>query len=103
MAGERGSFVAHALHEATVAGDHEHVMIDHRFAEGCPKMFFGNRHSHRVGESLTERTRGHLDTRGVAHFRMAGVIDPSCLKARRSSTSTPYPFNHSSVYWRIEA
>ena len=48
-------------------------MIDHgvaRSVELCGEAALGDRHSNTVRESLAERTRGRLDTRGEAVLRM---------------------------------
>ena len=63
VAGERGGLVADALHEATVAGDHERVVVDDIVAELCAQPALGDRHADGVGEALAERAGGDLDAR----------------------------------------
>ena len=72
VAGERRRLVTDALHHATVAGDHERVVVDRLLAEPGPQEALGDRHADGVAEALPERTGGHLDARGVAGLRVAG-------------------------------
>ena len=64
--------MADALHQAAVAGDHEHVVVAQLGTEPGPEVGLGDGHADGVAEALTERTRGDLDTRGVVDLGMAG-------------------------------
>ena len=72
MTGERRRFVRDALHEAAVAGDHEGVVVLGLGAEAGAQIGFGDRHADGVGEALSERPGGDLDTGGVARLGVAG-------------------------------
>ena len=72
VAGERGRLVADALHQATVTGDHERVVVLRLGAEPGAQVPLGDRHADGVGESLTERSRRDLDAGGVAGLGVAG-------------------------------
>ncbi len=72
MAGERCRFVADALHQAAVAGDHEREVVLRLGAETGPQVRLGDRHADGVGEALAERPGGDLDAGGVAGLGMAG-------------------------------
>ena len=64
VAGERGRFVRDAFHEAAVADEAVGVVIDDRRAVLVVlrrEQFLGERHAHRVGETLAERTGGRFD------------------------------------------
>ena len=70
---EAADLVRNAFHQATIAEKHIGVMIDHVKAVNieCAREFaLGNRHADRVGQPLTERPGGGLDTRGDTDFRM---------------------------------
>ena len=64
--------MAHAFHEASVAGQHEGVVIHHIAAEASRQFTFGECHAYGVGEALAEWAGGHFHTGGVMHFRVAG-------------------------------
>ena len=72
VAGERGRLVRHALHQATVTGDHERVVVDGVGAEPVGEDPLGDRHADSVGEALTERSGGDLDARRVTGLGVAG-------------------------------
>ena len=65
MAGQRGGLVRHALHHASVTGDHVGVVVDRVAAEPLAEDPFGERHPDRVRKPLTERTGRDLDPCGV--------------------------------------
>ena len=71
VAGERGGFVADALHEAAVAGNRPRVVVDEAGTEALAQHPLGDGHPHGVGEALAERSGGHLDARRVARLGMA--------------------------------
>jgi hypothetical protein len=71
VSGERCRLVADALHQAAVTGDGERVVVDRLTAESGAQIAFGDRHSDRVGETLTERSGSDLDAGGVADLGMA--------------------------------
>ncbi len=82
--GDRGGLVRDALHEIAVGADEPRAVVDdlvagavvpggqHRLGEGEPD---------RVGETLTERTGGDLDARGVAPFGVAGRLGAELAEA----------------------
>src|SRR5262249_57077644 len=74
VAGERSRFVAHAFLEAAVAADHEHVVVDRRAAEPLAQVRLGQSDADTVRESLSERARRHLHTRGVPVLGMTGRL-----------------------------
>ena len=70
MSGEVDGLVAHALHQAAVAGDHVGVVVDEAgIARG--QRLLGDRHADRGRETLPERAGGRLDAERVAVFGMA--------------------------------
>ncbi len=71
MARERDRLVRQTLHETAVAGDHIGTMIDEARAEARREEPLGERHAHRVGETLRERPGRRFDARGVAALGMA--------------------------------
>ena len=71
VAGERRGLVAHALLEAAVAGDREHVVVGDLGAEARAQVRLGERDADAVGDALTERTGRDLDAGGVAVLGVA--------------------------------
>ena len=66
MTGKGGGFIRHAFHQTAVSdqciGAVIYDAVGFRVvARG--KVTFGDRHTHSVGDSLTERSRGDLDAR----------------------------------------
>src|SRR5271167_863260 len=64
MAGERSRLRGHTLHEVTVADDRVGGVIDYLESGTVVarrQLRFGDRHAHRVGESLPEWSRGNFD------------------------------------------
>ena len=72
MAGQGNRFLADALHEATVAGDHIGAVIDQVVAPTGGQRSFGQGHADGVGEALAKRTGSSLNAAGDAVFRVAG-------------------------------
>src|SRR5690606_8973168 len=73
-AGERTRFVRDTLHQAAIAEKCVAVMVDDSVAvtvELRGENFFRQRHADGIGEALTERTGGGLDTRRVAVLGVA--------------------------------
>ena len=73
VAGERSGFGRDTLHQATVAGEHVGVVVKQRevlLVEGGAEVSLRDRETDGVGETLTERTGGDLDTRGDADLRV---------------------------------
>jgi hypothetical protein len=81
VSGERTGFMADAFLHATVAGDHEHVMIGHVGTETTAQSALGNRHADGIAEALTERPRRHFDAAGVAVFGMSRRGRPELTEA----------------------
>ena len=74
VASERRCLMGDALHKVTVTGDEPRVAVN----DGVPlaiepgrEVCFGDGHADRVCDSLSQRTGGRLNARGVAHLRMA--------------------------------
>ena len=80
VAGERRRLVTDALHETTVTGDHEHVVVVQLGAEARTQMTFGDRHADGVGEPLAERTGRHLDAGSVPALGMSWRRRPPLAK-----------------------
>ena len=72
MPGEGGGFVADPFHQAAVTGDAISVVVDQIVTKAAGHQPFRQGHADRVGQSLTQRAGGGLDTAGVAVFRMSG-------------------------------
>ena len=70
--GERDRFLADALHQAAVAGNHIGAVVDELVAELRVHEALGERHADRIGETLAERAGRGLDARGKTVFGMAG-------------------------------
>ena len=90
MAGQRNRFVADALHQAAVAGDHVSEMIDEFVAEASVQQPLGERHADRGRQALPQRPGRRLDARRVAIFGMAGRLRaplPERLESHRWSSS----------------
>ena len=68
MPGERDRLLADAFHQAAVAYKHIGVVVDQIVAELGIEDALGERHTHRIGETLAERAGGRLDAGGVAVF-----------------------------------
>ena len=64
--------MADTFHEATVASDHERVVVHYVVAEAAAQVTFGKRHADCVGETLSERTGSDLDPSSVANLGVAG-------------------------------
>ena len=61
------------FHQATVTHEYIGVMINHRetvFIEFCCQQFFCQRHTHRIGNTLTQRTCRGFHARCDMHFRV---------------------------------
>src|SRR3546814_4581948 len=97
MPGQRGGFLAAALHQAAVAGDRVGVVIDDLGAEARGEHPFGQRHADGVGEALAERPGGGLDPGRMADLGVARraalelpevlyVLDTDRAVADRTST-----------------
>ncbi len=72
VAGEVDRLVAHAFHQAAIAGDHVGVVIHQIVPVAGVRHPLGERHADSGREALAERPGGHLDPLGVAVFRVAG-------------------------------
>ena len=72
VSGECNRFLTDALHQVAVGREHVGRVIDDVIAEHCREMALCNRHPHRIGNSLAERTGRGLDAWRVAVFRMTG-------------------------------
>ncbi len=70
VTGDRRRLVADALLEVAVAAEHERVVVDDLLAEPGAQVRLGETDADAVGEALTERTGGDLDT---GHVRVLGV------------------------------
>ena len=72
MPGERDRFLADALHQVAVGGEHVGRVIDDVVAEQRGEVALGDRHADGIGKPLAERTGRGLDAGRVAVFGMAG-------------------------------
>ena len=82
--GQSAGFVADAFHQAAIAQKHPGAVIHHRVpgaVELGGQQFFGQRHAHRVGEALTQRAGGGLDTRRDINLGVAGCQTVELAKA----------------------
>ena len=85
---KRSRLMRDAFHQVAVSAQYIRVVVDDvvRIAViNRRQMFFGSRNSHRHAESLTKRTRCHLNPRRVATLWMArrmGAILPELLELR---------------------
>ncbi len=83
-AGQRTRFVADALHQAPVADEYPGAVIDNGMVRsiemGCQQSL-GQRHTDRVGQSLTERAGGGFHAGRHADFRMTGCFAVQLTKA----------------------
>jgi hypothetical protein len=79
-------FLADALHQAAIAGDHVGEVVDELVAERGVQDPLGQCEADRIGEALTQRTGGCLDPRSVAVFRMAGGLRSKLAEALQSSS-----------------
>jgi len=73
-AGQRGDLMGNAFHHAAVAEEGVGVVVDHRVAVAVElggQDLLRQRHAHRIGDALAERTGGGLDAGGVAVLRVA--------------------------------
>ena len=69
--GQRAGFVRDAFHHATVAHEHISVVVDDFVAglvEFVGQQFFRHRHTHGVGDALTQRAGGGFDADGITVF-----------------------------------
>ena len=73
MAGDGDRFLADALHQVAVRGEHVGVVVDH-FAEFGRQHPLGERHADRRREPLAQRTGRRLDPERMAVFRVAGGL-----------------------------
>ena len=74
-AGQRAGFVGNAFHQAAVAEEYIGVVIDNVqavFIEFGSQQFFGQRHAHSIGNTLSQWAGGGFHTVGVAVFGVAG-------------------------------
>ncbi len=74
MAGQRGRFAGHALHQVAVADDRPGAMVDHRMAVAVVarrQVRLADRHADRVRQALAERAGGDFDARRVAVLGMS--------------------------------
>ena len=72
-AGQGAGFVGDTFHHAAVTHEHVGEVIDHiEFVavELRGQHFFGQRHTHAVGNTLTQRASGGFNARGVTVFRV---------------------------------
>lgn len=69
-----------AFHHAAIAheciGEVVHDVVT-RTVELCCQSLLGNRHTHGVSNTLTQRAGGGFYTSGVTHFRVTGVLECS--------------------------
>jgi len=76
-AGQRAGLVRDAFHQAAVTQENIGVVIDD-LVTGTVELpgqgSFGQGHAHRVGDTLSQRTRGGFDSRSVTIFRMSGGL-----------------------------
>ncbi len=71
--GKVDRLVAHAFHQAAVAGNDEGMVVD-EVAVARRKRALGDRHADRGGEALAERAGGRLDAERMAVFGMASGL-----------------------------
>ena len=70
MTGERDRFLADALHEAAIAGDHPGAVIHKLVAEARIQVALRDRHADRRRDALPQGARRRLDTGRDEVFRM---------------------------------
>ena len=74
-AGQRGGLVRDPFHQVAVPADAVGVVVDHVVAGPVVhggQVLLGDRHAHRLGETLPQRPGRDLDPVGVAVLRMPG-------------------------------
>ena len=75
--GQRTGFVRNAFHQTAIAQKHISTMIDNGMAglvEFGGKQLFRQRHTHRVGNALTEWAGGCLNPGSHTDFRVTGRL-----------------------------
>ncbi|VUS99972.1 hypothetical protein SB6422_03396 [Klebsiella huaxiensis] len=71
--GQGAYLVGDTFHHAAVAHEGVSEVVNNvvaRTVELCRQRFLRNRHTHRIGNTLTQRTGSGFNTRGVTHFRV---------------------------------
>ena len=76
MPGQRNRFVAEALHQAAVPGNHIGIVIDEIVAIARVQQALGQRHADGRSDALPQRPGGRLDAGRMAILRM-----PRCLRS----------------------
>ena len=74
-AGDGRRFRRDTLHQVAVAADAIDLVVQNLMSgpvEECAQVFAGDRHAHRVAETLTQRTGGGFNARSQQVLRMAG-------------------------------
>jgi len=83
-AGQRADLMRNAFHQAAIAHKGVSVMVDEAVpgaVELRRQQGLGQRHAHRVGQSLPQRAGGRFHTRRDAKLRMAGCGRVQLAKA----------------------
>src|ERR1700685_669412 len=73
MTGERSRFGSDPFLHTTVPGETDDLMVKNRVIRGIEprcRHFLGDRHPHRVPDSLAERSSRALDSRGLPKLGM---------------------------------
>ncbi len=73
MASQRDGFMADAFHQIAVRRHHIGFVMDQVIAEARVQNALGQRHAHRIAQTLTQRAGGRLDPRGMAIFGVPGA------------------------------
>ncbi len=93
MPTQRDRFMAEALHQAAIAGNHVGEVIDQRVAKACIEQPLGQRHADCGGDPLPQWLSRGLDTRGMAVFQDAPAsatpLDENALSSSSVIVSQP--------------
>jgi hypothetical protein len=75
VTGSGGGLAGNTLHSATITEEHVHVVVDQLVAglvEDGGGVLLGDSETDGIGETLTERASGDLDTGGVVGLGVTG-------------------------------
>lgn len=83
MTGHRGSLAGNTLHSTAVTEEAVGVVVEEVIAglvKGTSSLGLGNGKTNSVGETLTKRTSGDLNTGGVMSFGVTGGLAVELLQ-----------------------
>ena len=72
MSGESDGFLRDTFHEAAISTEGVSVMVNLVISVFSVQHFFGDGHTNSVGDTLSKRTGGGLDTLGFEVLGMTG-------------------------------